>query len=159
MLKIPFKSISLVDFSNSYGIVLSFDCIIMIFPSSLQYLIRMRKLRLQTRYGNKRKVWKIEKKIYDQGPMNMFDKTYPWAIGMYNYLPGRMSYLSLSVHNGQIMVTETLQNQVARKKDKRTMFGHLQHNLHFITPCSVWIGIQENSSSHFICHFFFIVIL
>ena len=74
----------------------------------------MRKLRLQTRYGNKRKVWKIEKKIYHQGPMNMFDKTYPWAIGMYNYLPGRMSYLSLSVHNGQIMVTEPLQNQVAK---------------------------------------------
>ena len=79
----------------------------------------MRKLRLQTRYGNKRKVWKIEKKIYDQGPMNMFDKTYPRQNELLIPISSKWSKL--------IMVTEPLQNQVAKsssgKKIKEPCFA------------------------------------
>ena len=63
-------------------------------------------------------------------------------------------FTMVKINNGDWTFAKPSCQTKFRKKDKRTMFCHLQHNLHFITPRSVWIGIQENSSSHFICHFF-----
>ena len=56
-----------------------------------------------------------------KGPTNIADKTFPGQVVFKNHMPSRMSCLSISTHNGLILVAEPLQSQVQETKDKRTI--------------------------------------